>query len=175
MEEYKIPLSGLKEGKHVFEFKVKDKFFEGFEQSEINHGDLNIEVALTKRPHFLILDFSINGHVIASCDRCLDDFELPIAYSGKLYVNNGSDELDDSDEIIDLPLNESDFDISQYIYDYILLSMPIQHVHPEDEDGNTMCNAEMLKSMEDQMVQETEEDKVIDPRWKDLNKLIDND
>ena len=38
--------------------------------------------------------------------------------------------------------NEGEIDISQFVYDYICLGLPIMKVHPEGK-----CNPEMLKHL----------------------------
>ena len=35
LSQYTIPFSGLKEGKHLFDFSADHRFFAGFEESEI--------------------------------------------------------------------------------------------------------------------------------------------
>ncbi len=37
---FTIPVSGLKEGHHVFEFEINNEFFDKFEESEIKEGEL---------------------------------------------------------------------------------------------------------------------------------------
>jgi hypothetical protein len=44
MKEFTIPFLGLKHGRHVFTFEVKDKFFEAFDFSEIHKADFHLEV-----------------------------------------------------------------------------------------------------------------------------------
>ena len=46
---YNIPLSGLKEGRHTFDFEIGKEFFEEFEESEIKEGSLKAYVEMDKR------------------------------------------------------------------------------------------------------------------------------
>jgi uncharacterized protein len=46
---YTIGISGLKEGRHKFNFEIEDKFFESFEASEIKEGCLSTDIELEKR------------------------------------------------------------------------------------------------------------------------------
>jgi uncharacterized metal-binding protein YceD (DUF177 family) len=36
-------------------------------------------------------------------------------------------------------------DLEQYIYESIVLSLPLQRVHPEDVHGQPLCNPAMLE------------------------------
>jgi len=35
-------------------------------------------------------------------------------------------------------------DLAQHFYEYIMLSLPMKHVHPDREDGSEGCNPDML-------------------------------
>ena len=179
LKEYSIPFKGLKEGKHNFDFELNNEFFEEFENSEIKSGEVKAQVQLTKRTQFLQFDFEMQGRIDTTCDRCLDDLELEMEYSGKLYVKFGDEEEEQSDELIVIPHEEHQFNLAQYMYDSIMLSLPYQRIHPEDEDGNSDCAPEMLERLnshliEEEIEEEIEEDEDIDPRWADLKKLLNN-
>lgn len=75
---YKIPFSGLKKGIHHFDFKIDKAFFKNFEDSLINNSNLNIHLAFDKQPRMFVLDFDFEGTVQTVCDRCADNFDLPI-------------------------------------------------------------------------------------------------
>ena len=42
---------------------------------------------------------------------------------------------DDNEEILILPHGEHELNVAQYIYEMIVLAMPIKKVHPGVEDG----------------------------------------
>ncbi len=46
---YTIPLAGLKEGRHSFDFEINEEFFEKFEESEVKEGKLVANVEIEKR------------------------------------------------------------------------------------------------------------------------------
>ena len=81
LSQYTIPFSGLKEGKHLFDFSADQRFFAGFEESEIEKGSINIQVELEKRTTYLRLKFMIKGEVELICDRCLETYLQPIESS----------------------------------------------------------------------------------------------
>ena len=88
----------------------------------------------------LTLDVTVDGSVVVECDRCLEDCNVPIHYEGQLLVKF-SDEVHEYDgEVMWLLPMEDEVDLTQYIYESIVLALPYQRVHPEGE-----CNPEMLE------------------------------
>lgn len=49
-----------------------------------------------------------------------------------------------------------------------MLSVPLQHIHPDDDHGKPTCNAQALKLL-DQLSEPSEP--VKNPLWKGLEKL----
>ncbi len=68
---YTIPVSGLKEGRHCFDFEIDKEFFDQFEESEVKEGTLIAIVEADKRSSHIDLSIRIDGTVRISCDRCL--------------------------------------------------------------------------------------------------------
>ena len=130
-------------------------------------------VVLNKKSTFLELDFQINGEVEIVCDRCLDEYNQPIDYEGKLFVKFSETDGDLADDVICLSSTDHELDISHYIFESINLSIPIKRVHPDDEDGNVTCNPEMLEKLENYKTDKPADDG-IDPRWDDLKNLMAN-
>ncbi len=171
--KYRIVYQGLAEGKHEFGFDVDNMFFEALEYSEIEKGNLKVSVLLNKKSTFLELDFQINGTVNLMCDRCLENFDQPIQFEGKLYVKFSEQESDLAEDVIYLSPADHEIDISHYIYESINLSIPLKRVHPKDKKGNVTCNPEMLEKLNNYKVEESAEDN-IDPRWEELRNLMAN-
>ena len=138
---YSIPFKGLKNGSYEFDFQVDDKLFEAYERVEIKSGDCKAHVELKRSETMLELNVAISGEVICECDRCLEDCPIEVDYEGELVVKF-SDEIDDYDgEVMWISPSESSLDLTQYIYESIVLSLPYRRVH---EEGG--CNPEMLAS-----------------------------
>jgi uncharacterized metal-binding protein YceD (DUF177 family) len=168
---YTIPLIGLKEGQHTFDFKIGEEFFELFEESEIKEGSLIALVELVKRSSHVEVLIRISGTVEISCDRCLEMFSHPIDCENNLLLKFGKS-LEDSDpDIISLAADEPELDLKQHLYEFIHLALPIKRVHPDDKNGKSSCDPVMLKKLEELIVEEKEE---IDPRWDELKKLMNN-
>ncbi|RPH34290.1 MAG: DUF177 domain-containing protein [Bacteroidales bacterium] len=171
LNTYSIHFKGLKVGKHTFRFEINNKFFEAFEEGEIKQGELNVDVTLNRQNQMLDLAISIEGVVEVMCDRCLENFDLPISYKGSLYVKFGGIKSEEDDEIIILTNDDSEINLAQYIYESVCLSLPIQRYHGM-KGIKTKCNKEMIKKLKSLSANESkkEESVDIDPRW---NKLKD--
>jgi uncharacterized metal-binding protein YceD (DUF177 family) len=170
-KEYIIQFVGLPVGKHEYEFAVTDKFFENHEYSEIKRGNVKVDLALLKQSSMMSLEFKISGTVKVNCDLCTVEFDLPISGDYKLIVKvGGSDSANEDDDIVTLAANEHEIDLAQYIYEYIILSLPIKRVHPLDENGNSTCDQEMVEKMKQYLI-DKEKEEPSDPRWEGLKNI----
>ena len=75
------------------------------------------------------------------CNRCLDPFFLPVADEQRLLVKFGEPNEEDPD-VIYIPYGTTQLSVAQYLYEFILLSIPLAPTH---EDANEACNPEMVK------------------------------
>lgn len=164
MKEFIIPFFGLKEGKHEFKFIIGQSFFEAFENSLLDDADVTVKLNLEKLSTMLILNFKAKGTTRVSCDRCGDDFDLPINTSHKLIVKFGEEAFEQTDDIVVLHHDAHDFDVSQEIYEMLVLSLPNKRVHARKSDCNQEA-IELLKSFK------SNEEENTDPRWDALKKL----
>jgi uncharacterized metal-binding protein YceD (DUF177 family) len=83
-----------------------------------------------------------------------------------LIVKFGKDYHEENEEVQIIPEGETHLDVSPFIYEYIHLLMPFRKVHPEDEEGNSLCDPEVIKR-----INERETLSEPDPRWEVLKKL----
>ncbi len=176
LRDYSIPFAGLKEGKHTFEYEISASFFKLFEQPLVEDGNIKANVELNKSSALLTLSFEVEGVVKSICDNCLETMTLNVANTAQMYIKFGEEYDEPTDEIIVLPHEEHEVNVAQLIYEYICVSLPIRHVHPDDENGNATCNPEMLNQLDNYLVEETteeEQDEYIDPRWEALKNLVD--
>lgn len=171
MNSYSIEFRGLREDKHNYDFTITDDFFKKYEESEIKKGKVLINVEMDLRKDMIILNISLQGDVEIQCDRCLDYFYHPISYKTKLFVEFGyeNSDISDVDNKITISEKEDKIVLDKHFYDYIHLALPYQRFHPEDENGNSKCNIEMLNKLEELSSREIK--KEIDPRWDKLKNL----
>lgn len=167
-QEFLIPLAGLSAGEHRFEFNINDDFFAQIPYTEIDKGQLKVDLLLDKRNNMLELTFFIEGWIEVLCDRCNDLFNFELTGKNSLYLKYGESYLEESEEVIVIPTDKHHFDTSHLIYEYIMLSLPIRKVHPEDAQGHSLCNSEVIEKLNNLKVSPE-----IDPRWEALKKLKD--
>lgn len=166
---YSIPVSGQKEGHHSFHFEINNKFFDQFEESEIKEGTLTAIVEAERHSSHIGISIVIRGSVRICCDRCLGMMDFPVESDNRLLVRFGAEREEYDPEIITLPRDESELDLSQYFYDFINLSLPIKRIHPDDADGNSTCDPQMLRKLNEHLV---DDENSGDPGWEDLKKLM---
>ena len=171
-ELFTIPFKGLKVGRYSFNFKIDNEFFEKFEESEIKEGKLSATVEMDKIASHIDLLIKISGTALISCDRCLEIFSYPINCENRLIVKFSKEDSDDADAIY-LLSDENELDLQQHFYEFIHLALPIRRVHPTDKNGKVGCNPEMIKILNELLIDE-EIHNDTDPRWDELKKLINN-
>jgi len=169
LKKYRLNFRELDLGRHLFQFDIEDRFFSYFEKSDIQEGTLKARVELLKEERLTTLNVTIRGEVKVTCDRCLDHFMHPVNFTGTLYVKPEEEAWDDKDrvDVILVAADEAEVHLAQYFYESIHLSLPIKRVHPDDEEGNSTCDPEMLELLD----QHQDEKKEIDPRWEKLKNI----
>ncbi len=176
LKDYSISFKGLKNGLHNFEYQIGASFFNLFENPLVENGQLNAVVSLNKSQNLLVVDFNISGTVNSICDNCLAPIEIPVDCSNRLYFNFGLEYAEQSEEIIVLAYEDHQINVAQWLYEFIIVSIPIRHIHPEDENGNSTCNIQMLDRLDAYLVKEEstleKKESNSDPRWDALKKLI---
>jgi len=173
-KEYLIPFVGLKLGKHHFEYQINNAFFDNFDYDEFQNSNIKVNVVLEKKSNMLEISFKHEGIVNVPCDVTGEDFDLPIKSKMKLIVRFGEEFNNDNEELLILPFGEFEVDIAQYIYEIIVLSVPLRRVHPGVKDGT--LESEALKKLNELAVKETKKENKkeenIDPRWDKLKQLL---
>ncbi|MCF7559522.1 DUF177 domain-containing protein [Sabulilitoribacter multivorans] len=173
LKEFTIPFVGLKVGKHHFEYKIKQAFFEHFEYEDFNDVDINIDVAFEKKTTLLELHFKIFGWVNVNCDLTNEPYNQTVENEFDLVVKFGDEFNDEYEDILIIPHGTYEINIQQYIYELTILGVPIKRVHPGVEDGT--LDSDILKKLEElspKLKENKEQEEEIDPRWNTLKKLL---
>jgi uncharacterized metal-binding protein YceD (DUF177 family) len=168
LESLKIDLKGLEAEATSLTFDLDDSFFEALDGAEVKKGSLHVSVSIRKAPGFYELQLHTVGTIIIPCDRCLDDMEQPVDTENRLVAKLGS-EYSEEDDIIVVPEDEGILDISWFIYEFVILVIPIRHVHAPGK-----CNAAMTKTLEELSADRSSDEESsheTDPRWDKLKKL----
>jgi uncharacterized metal-binding protein YceD (DUF177 family) len=164
VSKYIIPYSGLKEGNHSFDFAIDKGFFESFEEMGFEDLSAKIRVEMQKLSTMLILDFFVEGEITTFCDRCGDELIMPVQSESRLYAKYGDGESDDEDVLI-LPQSEYQLDVSSFIHEYFLISIPSRKTHKRNE-----CNEDVMKKLKD-LAPKQDADSYTNPIWDKLKKL----
>ena len=174
LKEFTIPFVGLKIASHHFEYKIEKTFFDYFEYEDFNDVNADVKVVLDKKTTLMELHFKISGIVNINCDLTNESYDQKIKNEFDLVVKFGDAYNDEDTDILILPHGAYEINIQQYIYELIILAVPIKRVHPGVKDGT--LNSDILKKLEElspkleKEKEKNEED--IDPRWNTLKKLL---
>lgn len=169
MKEFLIPFVGLKLGKHRFDYQINNKFFQEFDYHQFEDAAITVELVFEKKATLLELSFKHQGSVNVPCDVTGEQFDLPIKGKLNLVVQFGEEYNDDNEELLVLPHGEYQVNVAQYIYEMIVLSVPLKRIHPGVKDGSIdVSNYERYITYE----QPKEQKEEVDPRWAKLKDLL---
>ena len=167
LKEFNIPFVGLKEGKHLFQYKIDNTFFELYDYNEFEKSSINVTLEFVKKSTLFELEFTASGTVNVPCDVTNEYFDLEITATLPLVVKFGQEYNDENEEILILPHEVYQFSVAQFIYEMIVLGIPNKRVHPKVLDGT--METEVLEQLE---IKEEKTVETTDPRWDKLKNLI---
>jgi uncharacterized metal-binding protein YceD (DUF177 family) len=155
----------LKPGKHEFEFDVDNSFFETLSYSLIEKGNLKVWLDLEKKETMLLASFYVDGAVEMVCSRCNEPMDAEVEGELEIIYKFGHESYDDENLIVISP-DSFEIDVTQPIYELIIVSLPSRPVHEEGK-----CDEEMVKLLEKFQAKEIKENDNSDPRWSALKNL----
>ena len=118
MKGFVINFVGLKDGKHDYDFDIDEKFFGSLDYSIVEKGKIKMNMTLEKKPGVLLLTFNFKGFIDAVCDRCGDEFQLPLEGEDHLTVKYSPTEYDEeSEDVVLLEPQANSVDVTHYIYE----------------------------------------------------------
>lgn len=184
-DPYKVDLKNMTENIQEIEYLLENKFFGDIGGDDVQKGKVKVNLTVKKSASIYELNFVIDGTIIIPCDRCLDDMDFPVTTTNRLIVKLGKDYSEESDEIVIIPESEGVINLAWFIYEFIVLTIPIKHVHAPGKCNKTMTSTlkkHAPKGMDDEFggdggdiiitdsdADDTED--VIDPRWDALKGL----
>ncbi len=161
LAQYTVQFNGLDNKDYNYNFIVSDEFFTYFENSEIKGANLDVRLILTKHSDSLELDIELKGKVKIICDRCLDEYFEIINFRDIIEVKFGDEtNFDTNEDYITIKKGENSINISQFIYEFAHFGLPLTHFHPQDNNGNSTCNPEMLKILERYSLSEEKKEQI---------------
>lgn len=169
MNDFTLKLGLITNGKNSFSFEVKDKFFEAFTLTDVEHGNILATATTYKNGEEIKLHLMVKGEIHKlPCDICADDISVPIKGETNIMIKKSYENLESTDEIFYIKQNENSINLKQLIFELIILNAPKKRRHPVDEKGNSTCNKEMI----DLVNKYTKiKEKSSDARWDALKNL----
>ncbi len=159
-----IKISNLSDGSYNYKFEGK---VAEIGLSEPYTGKYKTNIELSKFQDQIILDCETNIKARMICDRCAEEYDRIIKSENKMvYLLRGTDDEDDSIDIIYLNADADKINIKNDVRDYALLAIPMKKLCTEDckglcyrcgknlNEGACECNASE-----------------VDDKWKPLLKL----
>lgn len=188
-ELYNIELKEIVDETRIYEFDLDNVYFKKIDSPEVQIGNVKAKVSVHKKVNTYELSFVLDGVITIPCDRCLDNMEQPIHYKEKLLVKFG-EKFSEEDEVVIVPESDGAINIAWFLYEFIVLNIPIKHVHPTGECNKTMVG-KLKKHITRQKNDDDEDDdtstlefdddddfttdeKQTDPRWDGLQNITEN-
>jgi uncharacterized metal-binding protein YceD (DUF177 family) len=185
-ELYNIVLKDIINETRTVEFDLDETYFKKIDSPEVQKGNVKAKVSIQKKLTTFELTFTLEGIIHITCDRCLDDMDQPIHYKEKLQVKFG-DKFDEIDEIVIVPESDGGINVAWFLYEFIVLNIPIKHVHAPGE-----CNQTMVTKLKKHITRQkgdddedtglefdndddfTPDEIQTDPRWDGLQNIENN-
>lgn len=154
LREFSIPIKGLKNGLHQFDFQIDSQFFTHFDNSPITEGSFEVWLDFSKQTSLFELTFEFEGYVKTVCDRCLANIDLPVEGLERLTVKITLEPKEEEADILYISPEESDLNVAKYIYEYICLALPSTMTYDCENDEEPPCDLEVLQKLEASMAQQ---------------------
>ena len=174
LRTFDIHVFKLSVGKHDYQFKIDEKFFESFENGIVTKGKLICDIQLDKSETMIQMNFRINGQAELTCDRSLELFDHPLSFERKVIFKFGEEEKELSDEMMVIPRDTPLINVASLIFEFIHLEIPMKKLHPRfettegaDDEGFLVYSSET----EENESKPNESSEPTDPRWEALKKL----
>ena len=164
-----VKFSGLKEGFHNFNFDIGNKFFESFDYDDFIDVEIVAKLKLEKKQNMLNLDFLFSGKVKVPCDLTMEPFYIDFNSDFSVIVKFAESKDLADDKIIFVSPSTSSIDVSNIIFETIVLETPQKRVHPGIEDRS--LKSQILDKLEHLKPKEMFLNKK-DPRWDKLKELL---
>ena len=169
-KDYIVEFNKLRTGLNRFEFVLNGEFLRLAGDTSGLDADVKAEMTLFKTETMYTLHFHLVGKIILPCDVCLETFGLPVDTAFELLIKISETEKYDDDEIIYVTPQTIDYDLMPFLYDSLVLSVPIRKLC--SMSGVKECNPEALKKLKDLSAEEPGQDESNDPRWDRLKGMF---
>lgn len=170
-KDYIIEFNKLRAGDNGYDFVLNTEFVKSVDEASTLQADVKATLNLFKTETMYNLDFHLSGKVKTTCDTCLDEFEMPIKSDFNLILKISETEQYDDDEIVYITPTAIDYNVKQYLYECLVLSMPIRKTCAL---GGKECNEEVMNKLNNIQTSEEDGEDSSDPRWDKLKQIFNN-
>jgi uncharacterized metal-binding protein YceD (DUF177 family) len=174
---YEIAFVGLKQGTHEFEYVLEDTFFKERGLESENNIEAQVKLSLEKNVGFMLLKFITDGKATVNCDKCgnsilanlWDEFNMVVKLvSNPEEMNN----MEEDPDVFYIGRTESHISVESWLYEFVVLSIPTHNVCGNNENGESLCNKEVLLKLE--ALKSNTNTNTQQGLWKGLEKFKDN-
>ena len=177
LKQYQIDLKKFSPSTtYKFNYLLDNEFFERVDGPEVRKGKVHVTLSVIRVSSTYEMSFQLEGVISVMCDRCLEDLEISVETTNRLFVTFGETYAETSDDRIIISKEEGSINIAWHLYEFVALAIPIKHVHEPGECSEVMLS--MLKVLcvddlteKDAAVVQTERRQINDPRWDALRHL----
>ena len=177
MRDFEIAFVGLKPGEHEFNYELEEKFFVEKGAEDFSEPHAQVKLILEKNSGFMLLRFEIGGNASVTCDRCGNPLLINLWDEFKVVVKLVDDpeemnEQEEDPDVFYISRNESHLNVEDWLYEFVMLSVPMQKMCSPEEMGGPQCNQEVLNKLKEMESRHSENQ--TQSLWKDLDKFKEN-
>ena len=165
--QYKVQLASLNDGHYEQDFECGSEFFKNMENPDIIASDVHVHLDLEKKNDSYDCTFTCKGLMQVPCDRCLDPIDIDVDTTYRITVKYGEDYNDETDDLLIIPQSDTYINVAYMLYDTLVLTIPLRHVHPLGKCNRAMAAA--LSKHRSIGVDDTDED------FDDVSEQIDSE
>lgn len=174
---FEIAFVGLKTGVHEFNYELDDKFFAEKGAQDFSNATAHVKLTLEKNTGFMMLRFEVGGKANVSCDRCGNPLTMDLWDEFRMLVKlvdnpEKMNEQEEDPDVFYLSRTESHLDVGDWIYEFVMLSVPMQRMCSKEEMGGPQCNNEVLEKLKEMEAKVTDHN--ANTIWKGLDKFKEN-
>jgi len=171
LANYILPIGGMELGIHTYDFLVDDYFLSHFESSPHQQAHVDVKIIVDRRHQLFVLDIFLSGNVACICDRCTAPIRLPIASEHRVFLKERTDTDNKTDDIIYILFEQSNFSVSELLYDLFLIAIPLKKTFDCDEMAKPPCDFDILDRLNEDLEEseKTEGSSIWDDIKNELN------
>lgn len=156
--QFKVQLASLPEGHTEQDFEITTDFFKNMENTDVVFADVKVHMDLDKKNDAYDCVFHCKGRIQVPCDRCLDPLDMDVDTDYRIVVKYGEEFNDENDDILVIPFSNTSLNVAYMLYDTILLTIPLRHVHPMGKCNRAMAAALSRHSAQDDDAEGADDD-----------------